>query len=585
MNIIYNYGNINYGDCMKEWIKKTWELNAVKYGMLAFLSVLCGFLIWFLLTLFFFQEEVYIAGYLASDTFEISIYDEDLSLVSTEYRGKEVNVSECYIDDVLYYKLENDTLLLIDASSFVEDINNVVLENELYVRTDTIVYDNLEDRNILIPIKKEDTLEIIGYANLNEFGEVEYYKIRIDEIEGFVRAKYLVRTSEEAMANYDEEGKYLSHLEEGRVKWFSGGSPSNLDYYPEDKPYFEDNVMPDPVYSWYLNGAAIANVIPYIELAENTLINAFVVDIKDNQVPAYDSPVYEKWSPTNYAHALNTTEDYKEEVQKLKDAGYYVIGRITLFKDEYYIEDHPENAILGTISGEPYKHHGTYWPTPYNREVWQYNVELAKEAVLEMGFDEIQFDYVRFPDLTQSLEADGILDFQNTYNEEKAEAIQNFLMYARDELHDLGVYVSADVFGESANDYVTAYGQYWPAISNVVDVISAMPYPDHFNMYEFGYSEPVWTIPYDLLKTWGGYVMERQSEIDSPAKLRTWIQNYNSTKEPFVTYDASKIEDQVRGLFDAGLTDGYITWLASSNYSKYASCLAAYKIEYKKEEE
>lgn len=97
-----------------------------------------------------------------------------------------------------------------------------------------------------------------------------------------------------------------------------------------------------------------------------------------------------------------------------------------------------------------------------------------------MGFNEIQFDYVRFPDRTYSYEKSGEISMQNTYGEEKAQAIQKFLMYASDEIHSVGAYISADVFGESAHNYVTGYGQYWPAISNVVDVISAMPYPDHF---------------------------------------------------------------------------------------------------------
>ena len=112
--------------------------------------------------------------------------------------------------------------------------------------------------------------------------------------------------------------------------------------------------------------------------------------------------------------------------------------------------------------------------------VWEYKVELAKEAVALFGFNEIQFDYVRFPDGTYDYEEDGNIDYRNEYDETKAQAIQRFLMYACDELHDCGVYVSADVFGETSGSYVTAYGQYWPAISNVVDVISGMPYPDHF---------------------------------------------------------------------------------------------------------
>ena len=126
------------------------------------------------------------------------------------------------------------------------------------------------------------------------------------------------------------------------------------------------------------------------------------------------------------------------------------------------------------------KLNGSYWPTPYSRAVWQYKVDQAVEAVELMGFNEIQYDFVRFPELTQSYEKNGTIDFHNTYGETKAQAIQRFLMYAADILREKGVYVSADVFGESAFNYVTAYGQYWPAISNVVDAISGMPYPDHY---------------------------------------------------------------------------------------------------------
>ena len=142
-----------------------------------------------------------------------------------------------------------------------------------------------------------------------------------------------------------------------------------------------------------------------------------------------------------------------------------------------------------------------------------------------MGFNEIQFDYIRFPDRTLNLEKNNVINMNNTYNEEKAEALQAFLMYARDELHSLNVYISADVFGECAHNYVTSYGQYWPAISNVVDVISGMPYPDHFGAYEYGIEEVVWTVPYKLLTVWGEFVSGKQSMIPSPAKVRTWIQS------------------------------------------------------------
>lgn len=364
-----------------------------------------------------------------------------------------------------------------------------------------------------------------------------------------------------------------------------GGNAANLDYYPNEKPSFKNNVMPDPVYALYLNNGTnvINNVDDYINFAKGTNINAFVVDIKDNTTPGYKSAVMEKYSPTNYQHAINSKEAYGEAIKKLKDAGFYVIGRITTFKDEYYVKDHPETAIASTSTGEPYKHNGTFWPTPYSRAVWEFNVELAKEAVKEFGFNEIQFDYVRFPDRTQTLEKNGVLDFRNTYNEEKGQAIQRFLMYARDELHKLDTYISADVFGESVGLYVTGYGQYWPAISNVVDVISAMPYPDHFAANSYGIAKP-WNEPYKLLNAWGKDAAARQKEIPTPAKTRTWIQAYNVLNyvDPNgIDYNAPQLGDEVQALFDAGLKNGYMTWNSGSNLAKYKAQADAFKKEYK----
>ena len=197
-----------------------------------------------------------------------------------------------------------------------------------------------------------------------------------------------------------------------------------------------------------------------------------------------------------------------------------------------------------------------------------------------MGFNEIQFDYVRFPDRTYKLEENGTMNMRNDYGEEKAQAIQRFLMYACDEIHSVGAYVSADVFGESAYTYVAAYGQYWPSISNVVDVISAMPYPDHFNAHDFGISEVVWTVPYKLMYTWGTYAANRQKEIPTPAIVRTWVQAYDTIKSPYIVYDSSKISDQIQGLYDAGLKGGYMTWNSGSSLVKYKYIAPSFQKEY-----
>ena len=142
-------------------------------------------------------------------------------------------------------------------------------------------------------------------------------------------------------------------------------------------------------------------------------------------------------------------------------------------------------------------------------------------------------------------------------------------MYAADEIHSVHGYLSACVFGETSNSYIAAYGQYWPAISNVVDVISPMPYPDHFNMHEYGINDAiVWEVPYRLLSAWAKDARLRQEEIPSPAKVRSWLQGYNAIHEPKIIYDVDKVIEQIEALKDNDLYDGFMIWNVLSDYVK-----------------
>lgn len=524
-------------------------------------------------------------GFVASSNPVIKLYDMQFNESKDIIRGTKIKVKDKKIQDEnnnYYYEvLSEDGKCLIKADNFTEDINKAITEKELYVRTYLTVYKDSQTSEILSTIDKGEKIDIIDFDKILEDGKVNKYKIEYNGIQGYVYGKYLTTTYEEASKNYDEENSYQLHLNCGDA--YDIGTAGNLDFYPFEKPKFKDNVMPDEVRALYLNAGVIGNVDKYIELAKNANINAFVVDIKDNTAPGYASTVMQKYSKTNYEKAMNSFDNYKSAIKKLKDNGFYVIGRITVFKDSYFVSDNPDTALLDNTTGLPFLHNGSYWPSAFNRLVWEFNVELAKEAVTEMGFNEIQFDYVRFPDRTYHYESSGQMNMRNEYGEEKAQAIQKFLMYASDEIHSVGAYVSADVFGESAHNYVTGYGQYWAAISNVVDVISAMPYPDHFNSHEYGIEEVVWTVPYTLLNTWGEFVVNRQESIPTPAIVRTWIQAYDAIREPEITYDASKISDQIQGLLDAGLTGGYMTWNAGSSLDKYASISSAFKKEYHNE--
>lgn len=524
--------------------------------------------------------------YVSGNDKPIALLNEELKKVDEVYRGTEVNLynKEVVANEHTYKKIKyNNKIYYIDNKNLTTNKRNIINEEKIYVRTASTLYKSIDTGEIISLAKKGDELTVLDYDTVNSEGIVNVYKVSINGQEAYIYQKYTLLNKEDALANYDPEKYYNVHSNRGDR--FGGGHAGNLDYYPVEKPIFKDNKMPEEVYALYLNngGNILKNVDAYIEYAKTTKINAFVVDIKDNQAPGYKSPVFEKYSPTNYSKANNSLEGYKTAIQKIKDAGFYVIGRITVFKDKYYCADHPEDAILDTRTNAPYLHADTYWPSPYQRSVWEFNVNLAKEAVKEMGFNEIQFDYARFPDRTGDAEKNGLMDFRNEYSEDKAQAIQRFLMYAADELHKLKVYVSVDVFGESAYTYVTAYGQYWAAISNVVDVISGMPYPDHFNKYEFDFTVPVWTVPYDLLYKWGSYVTKRQQEIPTPAILRTWVQvsDVPSYKHPGgYPYGVNEIDAEIRGIYDAGLKGGYMTWLSSSNLERYKGQKAVYDKEY-----
>ena len=514
--------------------------------------------------------------YLASDTNIVKLYilDEEDNLKEEKElnRGTKVTSYNESIEkeEKKYTKIEYEkNNYYVDSKSLVKDIKDSVQEKEKYVRTSVTVYENEQDSKIASFIKKGNKLDVIGYDKLLEDGNVNMYKIKYDSIEGWVYAKYLVNDEESALANYNENSVYDTHKDrkyKGRELY--GGKASTLDYYPYERVEFEDNKLLKNAKSMYLNAGTIGSIDSYLKIAKENGVNAIVVDIKDGAL-AYSSDVAKEISPTAYNTAINDNDTYKAAIDKIKDAGIYAIGRIVVFNDVHYGKDHTEDCISSTASSR-------LWPSAYSRGAWYYNVELAKEAVEKMGFNEIQFDYVRFPEDAYNMSIKGNTDFKNKYDEEKAEAVQNFLFYATDQIHKTGAYLSVDVFGECSGEYVTAYGQYWPAISNIVDAISSMPYTDHF-----GRTIDTWTNAYQTVYNWAKGAATRQTEIPTPAVARTWITAYDTPYwKPTVVYGASKIEDQVRALYDAGLDGGFITWNSASSLAKYEQIKSAFAKNY-----
>ena len=520
--------------------------------------------------------------YLASSSRGVPYYyfneDENRLIRSSQSipRGTQVlDLDRQYTENGIDYAVIelNGNLYYINQSSLVEDPHDIIQETQVWVRTSCTVYENETGCEIASAAKKGDCLEVLDYDSMNKDGSINKYKISFTDVTGadvtgWVYGKYLVPDEEEALAVNNE----IYEIHKNRVysaMELYGGLPTTLDWYPVEKPAFPDNTLLEKASAMYLTIDSIQKIDDYIELAKNSGVNAMVIDIKDNLV-AYPCDEIKDICPNAYKTAFyGSASQYKEAVKKCQDAGLYCIGRIVAFKDSVFAGDHPESCIISSVSSQT-------WPSAYSRECWYYNIRLAIAAARLCGFNEIQFDYVRFPEAAYNMSISGDTDFRNTYDEEKAEAIQNFCYYACDALHEEGVYVSIDVFGECANAYVTAYGQYYPAISLVVDAISGMPYPDHY-----GREEDTWSNPYPIMNDWGFKADLRSSETPNPAVNRVWVAAYDVPFwDPYVICDSGYIASQVQGLVDAGLTGGFITWNAESNFSKYQLIADAWSRSY-----
>jgi len=529
---------------------------------------------------FFDKEEKTSEAYLGSLSKTIQLYNEDYTEALMVPRGTKIILYEKEVEkkdennniEAVYRKIKyNNLLYLVMPDDIVLTYEESVKEKEIYVRTSLTTYKNLDSSNISGYSKKGSKLEVIGFDKINEDGSVNMYKIKEGESEAYVYSKYVVFSEEEALANYNENGTYDIHKDRTYSFELYGGYARNLDYYPYEKPSFENNQLLAKSKTYYLVGTyyILAEIDKYIELAKSAGADSFVVDIKDGAL-AYQSEVSKEYSMNSYNSAMNSVEFYGQAIKKLKDAGFYVIGRIVLFNDSKYASDNPDDCIKTSWGTN------TSWVSAYSRRAWEYNVKLAKEAIQLFDFNEIQFDYVRFPEASYNWSKNNY-DFNNKYNEEKAQAIQTFLYYAADEIHKDEAYLSIDVFGEASWGYVTAYGQYWPAISNIVDVISGMPYTDHFDRNDSTF----WTNPYKTLKEWGMTASDRQKEIPTPAQVRTWITAYDTPYWNVTTiYGPDQIAAQIQGLVDAGLGSGFITWHSGSNYNKYKMIAPAFSRNY-----
>lgn len=478
-------------------------------------------------------------------------------------------------DGVTYHKVKTDERpdeenLYMAESDLSATREGAVKEKKVFVRTPATIYSTSDGPGIASFAPKGTELKITGHDRLLSNGYINMYKVSYtdsdgEDAEGFVYGKYMTGTQEAADEPYNENGEYDTASEDGFRFELYGGEAADLDFYPYERTSIKGNKFCRHARAMYINAYAATHPDAYVDLIKKSGCNAVVIDIKDGPL-TYESEVAAELSPSSYKAAYFPAEEMKAGVQAYRDAGVYLIGRIVTFNDPYYAKDNPEDCIEYAESSG--------WPSAYSRDVWEYNVRLAQEAVREFGFNEIQFDYVRFPESSYEMSKSGKADFRNTYDESKAQAVQNFCFYAADQLREAGAYISIDVFGESAYSYVTAYGQYWTAISNIADAISAMPYTDHFS------GDAPWEDPYGSVYSWAKKAAEQQDRLQDPAAARTWITGYNTPHwAPSVNYNEARLKEQIEALEDAGLDGGFIPWNALSDIGKYRQYKGIWKAQ------
>jgi hypothetical protein len=284
-------------------------------------------------------------------------------------------------------------------------------------------------------------------------------------------------------------------------------------------------------------------------------LNTLVVDIKDaTGMVSYPSVV-----PLARTIGAGRQPRYQPErlLRRLAAHRIYPIARVVVFKDPLLAENRRDLAVKSSRGCLWRDRRGMCWVDPYNKAVWEYNVALAKEAA-NLGFKEIQFDYVRFT-------SDGATNdcrYPMADARAKWEVIRDFLAYAADELRGLGVKVSAAVFGLtcSATGDV-GIGQIFEQIATQVDVICPMVYPSHYAKGTYQLANPD-SKPYETVYRSLTDARRKIAGLSGRvATIRPWLQDFSLNS----VYTRTQLEAQVKAVYEAGLTE-WIFWNPNCNY-------------------
>lgn len=296
-----------------------------------------------------------------------------------------------------------------------------------------------------------------------------------------------------------------------------------------------------------------------IAIADSTEVNAFVIDVKDEFGLNFHSsdPVLRKNEGTQVKVA-----NMKAVVDSVRAHGILPIARIVVFKDSVTARNNPDHTIRKP-DGTPWRDKkGLTWVNPYANAIWEYNMRVAEEAA-RMGFAEVQFDYIRFPEPYKSLPPQV---FPEQAGRNKPQVLSEFLDAARARMSKLGVRTTADIFGlVTTVGGPLEVGQLWEPLAKSVDVILPMTYPSHYPHGSFGIARPN-AEPYEVVHIAISRARERNEKMGlTGERVRPWIQAF-SLGPP--KYGPEQIEAQKRAIYDSGF-DGWVLWEPGSRYDSF----------------
>ena len=299
-----------------------------------------------------------------------------------------------------------------------------------------------------------------------------------------------------------------------------------------------------------------------LAIADSTEINALVIDIKDEFGLNYRSS--DTLVARNSGNA-GIIPNLQAMIDTMKAHGVIPIARIVVFKDSVAARLNPQHTIRKADGSVWRDKEGLAWVSAYDPKIWEYNIRVAEEMA-RVGFAEVQFDYIRFPEPYPSLPKQV---FPTANGRSKQQALAEFLRTACPRVRALGAKCTIDVFGLTTTvPGALEIGQHWESLSPVVDVLLPMTYPSHYPRGAFGIARPN-ADPYRVNHIAIKRARERDEKlgIDDPGHVRAWLQAF-SLPRMLPKYGPQEIEEQKRAIYDAGY-DSWILWNPGARYESF----------------